>query len=713
MPYKAFLLLQIIVFSLSIIKRGITIETLSITEFIKNNDDDNKENNSMSDKKKAKLILTISTLAFSVCFASWVLNAVLATWLVSQGVFDFSDSQMGWLLALPILTGALSRVPLGLMTDRFGGHGVFVVLLIVVAGGMVYLSTATNYEEFMIASLIFGLAGGGFAVGVGYISDWFPKQYQGTALGIFGMGNAGAALTTLFAPALLNLLTDNNTNLDAWRYLPLLYAGMLILIAVIFWFYTENYAKESTTPLTIKQQLAPLGNIIVWRFGLYYFLVFGAFVSLAQWIIPYSVSVYGLTLVQAGLIATLFSLPSGIIRALGGWMSDKFGARRVMYWVFGSTLFACLLLSIPRMEINSPGQGVLAKASGIVTEVSVSQIKIDDRIYPLSPLPEQLPAKTDTDNRFFFPSALQWQQATVSVGDTVVKKQLIATGHSNIYYPANLWLFVSLLLVIGITTGIGKAAVFKFIPDHFPNSVGAVGGMVGLIGALGGFVFPPVWGYLLETTGLWTMTWVVLSIVTLICLLWMHRTVTQMMNEQAPDLANLMELRPELPLNKQINLSGKKADTLEQVLYNVPFFAEMKPEAIKSLARLGDIEQFPSDHLIFSEGATGDSFYVILQGKVSIQKQNDTHQHIEVAQLKAGEFFGEMALIDRQTRSACVVTRSDCEVFVLHRKDFFNMLSRSPHMVADVLLSFSTRMRALLDNYSQQQPKPPKIPVAN
>jgi hypothetical protein len=356
---------------------------------------------------------------------------------------------------------------------------------------------------------------------------------------------------------------------------------------------------------------------------------------------------------------------------------------------------------------------VLAKASGTVTDVSVSQIKINDRIYSLSPAPEKLPAKADTENSLFFPTAIQWQQATVVVGDQVLKKQLIATGHSNIYYPANLWVFILLLLMIGISTGIGKAAVYKFIPDHFPNSVGAVGGMVGLIGALGGFVFPPVWGYLLESTGLWTMTWVVLSIVTLICLLWMHRTVTQMMNEQAPDLANLMELRPELPLNNSINLSGKQAKTLEQVLSSVPFFAEMKPEAIKSLARLGNIEPFPSGHLIFEEGSQGDSFYVILQGNVSIQKQKDNHQRIEVAQLNAGEFFGEMALIDRQSRSASVVTQSNCEVFVLHRKDFFNMLSRSPHMVADVLLSFSVRMRGLLDNYSQQQQKPLKTPVAN
>jgi NNP family nitrate/nitrite transporter-like MFS transporter len=660
----------------------------------------------MSDKKKAKLILTISTLAFSVCFASWVLNAVLVTWLVSQGVFNFSDSQIGWLLALPILTGALSRVPLGLMTDRFGGHAVFSVLLIAVAGGMFYLSTANSYQEFVFASLAFGLAGGSFAVGIGYVSSWFSSEHQGTALGIFGMGNAGAALTTLFAPHLLNWLTDYNADLDAWRQLPILYAGLLLVFSAVFWIFTANKPKKDMPRLSLKQQLSPLGSIIVWRFGLYYFLVFGAFVSLAQWIVPYSVSVYGLTLVQAGLIATVFSLPSGIIRALGGWMSDKFGARTVMYWVFGGTLFACLILSIPRMEINSPGQGILAKAGGIVTHVSSTEIRIDQQVYPLTAPPAELPVDSPSSNNAFFPSMVQWHQTVVKVGDEVTKKQLLAQGNSNIYYPANIELFIVLLLIIGITTGIGKAAVYKFIPDSFPNSVGAVGGMVGLIGAMGGFVFPPVWGYLLEVTGLWTMTWVVLAAMTLFCLLWMHQTVTRLMKEQAPDLANLMELRPELLLKQSPNLGSTQAHTLEQVLYKIPFFAEVKSEKIKSLARLGKREGFSANHIVCQEGETGDSLYVILEGEVRIDKQNAQQDSIEVARLQMGDFFGEMALIDRQPRSATVTTLVDCELFIISRKDFLYMLSNSPHMVADVLLSLSLRMRKLLAIRSQQESTP-------
>jgi hypothetical protein len=245
--------------------------------------------------------------------------------------------------------------------------------------------------------------------------------------------------------------------------------------------------------------------------------------------------------------------------------------------------------------------------------------------------------------------------------------------------------------------------VYKFIPDTFPNSVGAVGGMVGLIGAMGGFVFPPLWGYLLEVTGLWTMTWVVLAVVTLFCLLWMHRTVTHIMNKQAPDLANLMELRPELPLQVPLELGSKQAHTLEQVLYQIPFFAAMKSEEIKSLARLGKKHYFSANQTICKEGQAGNSLYVILQGQVRIDKANAQHDVIEVAQLRAGEFFGEMALIDRQPRSATVTTIEECELFVIYREDFLQMLTHSPHMVADVLLSLSIRMRSLLDACSQQK----------
>ena len=132
-------------------------------------------------------------------------------------------------------------------------------------------------------------------------------------------------------------------------------------------------------------QLEPLKNIRVWRFGLYYFLVFGCFVAFSQWLVPYFVNVYYLPLVTAGFLAACFSFPSGVIRALGGWMSDYFGGRKVMYWVLASSVLISFLLIVPKMEITSPGKGVTAQADGTVTAVSESSITVGEQVYQFKP----------------------------------------------------------------------------------------------------------------------------------------------------------------------------------------------------------------------------------------------------------------------------------------------------------------------------------------
>ena len=165
---------------------------------------------------QATLALVMSTIAFTVCFACWVINGVLLAYLASNKIVSFSTSEIGWLLAVPILTGAISRVPLGLMTDIYGGRTINFVLMLITAVPL-FLLSSTSYIEFFIASLGFGLAGGGFAVGIGYVASWFKKEKQGTALGIFGMGNAGAAATTLIAPSLLVWLTNDGSDPEQWR----------------------------------------------------------------------------------------------------------------------------------------------------------------------------------------------------------------------------------------------------------------------------------------------------------------------------------------------------------------------------------------------------------------------------------------------------------------------------------------------------------------
>lgn len=496
----------------------------------------------MHEKRNAIIVLALNTVAFTVCFACWMLNGVLVTFLVDNQVFVWTESQIGWLIGIPVLSGAIFRLPVGILTDKYGGKYVYAAVMLISAIPMFILSYANSYWTFFFASLGFGIAGTSFAVGIAYTSVWFKKEHQGTALGVFGAGNAGAALTSMGAPFLLRYLTEGGQNVEAWRTMPKIYAGALVAMTIIFVLLARHKKVDDSHITSLAQRLTPLRHMRVWRFGMYYFLVFGGFVALAQWLIPYYVNVYAMSLATAGLMAAIFSLPSGVIRALGGWMSDKFGARRVMYWVLISCFICCALLIVPQMDIMSPGKGVMAKRAGTVTAVSENEIKVGEVTYKVIVKGNQgLTAEEKRDGTLVMPRNAMWQEPVVQVGDTVVKKQLLARGVTHIYFQANVWIFTALVFIVGIMMGIGKAAVYKHIPDYFPTEVGVVGGIVGVLGGLGGFVCPIIFGYLLEYTGIWTTCWIFFTLVSAICLWWMHSVVQRMMQEAAPELKRHIE----------------------------------------------------------------------------------------------------------------------------------------------------------------------------
>lgn len=254
---------------------------------------------------------------------------------------------------------------------------------------------------------------------------------------------------------------------------------MLAIMGILFFIFAEN-KRPATYNKTFLEMLSPLKQVRVWRFGLYYFLVFGCFVAFSQWLVPYFVNVYVLSLVTAGIFASLFSLPSGVIRALGGWMSDRWGARKVMYWVLGLSTFICAQLIMPKMEIFSPGQGVMAKRGGTVTEVLETAVVVDGKHYPLRVKPTEF--ENMDDNMLVLPAKDVWQEAIVEVGQQVKQKELLAKGVTRIYFQANVWIFAGFVFLLGSIWGVGKAAVYKHIPDYFPDEVGVVGGMVGVLG---------------------------------------------------------------------------------------------------------------------------------------------------------------------------------------------------------------------------------------
>lgn len=489
-----------------------------------------KNTNSLSQSHK---ILFLNTLAFTVCFACWTLNGVLVTFLVDNGIFHWTVIQVGWLLGIPILTGSIMRLPIGILTDKFGGKYVFSLLLILCSIPLFLLPYATSFLTFALLSFLFGMVGTSFAVGVGYTSIWYPKEWQGRALGIFGVGNAGAAITTFFAPSLLNHFSVEDPQ-NGWKALPVLYAIVLLVIGIAFLIFTKNKKLENDTR-TVSEMLKSLKSARVWRFGAYYFLVFGCFVAYSQWLLPNFMNVYQTSLVMGGLFTTIFSLPSGVIRAFGGYLSDKFGARKVMYWVLSSSVVLSALLMIPKMEIKTTGPGVVATKKGTVTSVTKENIKIGETNFAV------LQKKDNNAENKIFPTKTSWQEVVVNQNQTIKKKELLAKGVTLIKFDANMYVFIVLVSLIGISWGIGKAAVYKYIPEYFPKDVGVVGGMVGMLGGLGGFFGPIIFSYLLTATGIWSSSWIFILVFSIVCLIWMHYTITKIMNEKQPVLSKVID----------------------------------------------------------------------------------------------------------------------------------------------------------------------------
>ncbi|VAX05130.1 Nitrate/nitrite transporter NarK [hydrothermal vent metagenome] len=300
-----------------------------------------------------KQALTASTLAFTVCFAVWTIFSIIGLKIKMQ--LGLTDTEFGILVATPILTGSLSRIFLGVWADQYGGRVIFCFQMIVTALAAFLLTKVTTYPMFLVAALGVGLAGGSFAVGISYVSTWYPKERQGTALGIFGMGNVGSAVTTFGAPFLLILMDGQ------WQGVAQIYSVVLLITALLFYVCTKDdpalrdRRKKGINHATFLEQMAPLKNMQVWRFSLYYFFVFGAFVALALWLPHYYIGAYGLDIKTAGMLTAAYALPGSVFRALGGWLSDKIGARRVMYWTFSVCVACTFILSYPATDYTVAG----------------------------------------------------------------------------------------------------------------------------------------------------------------------------------------------------------------------------------------------------------------------------------------------------------------------------------------------------------------------
>jgi len=297
---------------------------------------------------KAWSVVTASTVAFTVCFMIWMMFAVIG--IPIKKMLSLNETEFGLLIAMPVLTGSLIRLPLGMWTDKFGGRIVFFVLMISTVIPIWMISQATAYWHFLFTSLFVGIAGGSFTVGISYCARWFPRERQGLAMGIFGAGNTGAAVTKLVAPLIIAAYA---TLAQPWVMVPQIYAVLMLVTAILFWLFTyTDTSHVSGANVTVREQLMALKDPKVWRYSQYYSIVFGGYVALALWMTKYYVTEYGFDLKTAAMLAAAFSIPGGLLRAVGGYFSDKFGAHTITWWVLWISLVCLFFLSYPQTSFT-------------------------------------------------------------------------------------------------------------------------------------------------------------------------------------------------------------------------------------------------------------------------------------------------------------------------------------------------------------------------
>jgi NNP family nitrate/nitrite transporter-like MFS transporter len=296
-----------------------------------------------SRKRQQLSVLIVSTLAFTVCFMVWMMFGVIG--IPIKKTLGLNATEFGILTATPVLTGSLIRVPLGMWTDKYGGRIVMFLLMLSTVVPIWLISYATQFWHFLVLGLFVGLAGGSFSVGTPYVARWFDRKRQGLAMGVYGAGNSGAAVNKFVAPVLLVAY--------GWFVVPQVYAAAMLVTAILFWFFSyEDPAHRVDSKITWREQLLALKDPKVWKYSQYYSIVFGGYVALALWMTQYYVGEYGFDIRVAALLAAAFSLPGGVLRAIGGWLSDKYGAHQVTWWVLWVSWVCLFLLSYPQTDFT-------------------------------------------------------------------------------------------------------------------------------------------------------------------------------------------------------------------------------------------------------------------------------------------------------------------------------------------------------------------------
>ncbi|MHB0969723.1 MAG: MFS transporter [Thermoanaerobaculia bacterium] len=365
----------------------------------------------MSTNNGNPLQLTLATGAFAVCFA--IFGSVSAMMPILKKSLGLTPVQVSIALAVPVLLGSLGRIPLGMLTDRFGGRIIFSLVMVFSIIPAALMGFVASYAQLVAYGFFIGIALASFSVGVAFVSRWYPPQRQGFALGVYGAGNIGQSLAAFGAPFIVAALGF------AWGFW---FFGALAFAWLLFFLAAAKNPPNVVRPKTFAETIVPLRDPKSWVLSLYYFLTFGGFVAMAIYLPTFLTELFDLTLKDAGLRTAGFVVLATALRPVGGVLADRVGGRAILGFVFPAVITMAAFLAVPKMVPFTIG--ALGMAAAI---------------------------------------------------------------------------------------GLGNGAVFRLVPEYFPKSVGAVTGLVGAAGGLGGFFPPLALGMIRQWTGSFVLGFVFLA----------------------------------------------------------------------------------------------------------------------------------------------------------------------------------------------------------
>ncbi|MCL4532146.1 MAG: NarK/NasA family nitrate transporter [Actinobacteria bacterium] len=299
--------------------------------------------------RKAQANLALATIGFGLCFAVWSLISPLAPQF--QKSLGLTNTETALLLALPVILGSLARIPMGILTDRFGGRKVFTALIVFSILPAIFMGFAHSYAMMLVGGFFLGMAGSSFAVGVPFVSRWYSPQSQGTALGIYGVGNIGTAVASYSVPW---IASNYGTQYAFWVFAP-----VLAVYAALFWFLAED-ASGAPKPGSLSQNLQLVKRErLSWIFSLFYFVTFGGFVAFSMFMPKLLVDWFAFNKTDAGLRTAGFVVLATLARPLGGYVADRIGGARLLALVFGIAPVLALVLAY---EALAPQIGVVTVA---------------------------------------------------------------------------------------------------------------------------------------------------------------------------------------------------------------------------------------------------------------------------------------------------------------------------------------------------------------